>query len=300
MRRRCVHAARQVRLAQAQVRQGCHDEALDTYLAILSLHPVGERCRAPIAQAAAYLAFDLGCFALAQRLAGAAFDETNQWPVPRRRRAAALLTIGYGEVRLGDEEAASSLSSADLPGGWPRTLRPQVRAAQAELAAHIGSGDTTGEPSPAEAEKRYRMLGKRVGRRTSAIRQVGYAEALLAAGEPEWAAAHFAAAAATLSRCRLVTRWVGHGLAPGRQRAQRTCLAWAHAVTGKLHGSADLAQHDATACLSAFDLLRRPTRPLRDSEARRTRPNCATSWPRRSSASRRDGPTASAGTSTAS
>ena len=257
MRRRCVHAARQVRRAQAQVRQGCHDEALDMYLAILSRHPADVRCRAPIAQAAAFLAFDLGCFTLAQHLAGAAFDEINQWPVPRRRRAMALLTIGRSEVRLGEEEAAYTLSDEDLPGGWPWTLRPQVRAVRAELTARTGGGDTAGEPSPAEAEKRYRRLGRRLGRRTRAVRQVGYAQALLAAGEPEWAAAHFAAAAAMLSRCRPVTRWVDHGLAPGREPAQRAWLAWAHAVTGKLHGPEHLAQPDAAACLGAIDVLNR-------------------------------------------
>jgi tetratricopeptide (TPR) repeat protein len=257
MRRRCAHAAEQIRLAQAQVRKGRHDEALDTYLTILSRHPVGERCRAPIAQAAADLAFDLGCFTLAQRLAGAAFDETNQWPVPRRRRAAAWLTIGRTEAWLGEEEAASTLSGAELPGRWPWTLRPLARVARAELAACTDGSDTAGEPSPAEAEKRYRSLVRRMGRRTCAIRQVGYAGALLTAGQPEWAAAHFAAAAARLSRYREVRRWVKRGLTPSSQHAQQVCLAWARAVTGKLHDPADLAPHAATACLRAIDVLHR-------------------------------------------
>jgi tetratricopeptide (TPR) repeat protein len=257
MRRRCTHAAEHIRLAQSQVHKGRHDEALDTYLTILSRHPAGKRCRAQIAQAAAELAFDLGCFLLAQRLAGAAFDETNQWPVPRRRRAAAWLTIGRTEAWLGEEEASSTLSGAEFPGGWPWTLRPQVRVARAELAACTGSSDTAGEPSPAEAKKRYRSLARRLGHRTPAVHQVGYARALVAAGEPEWAAAHFAAAAARLSRRRGVRRWVKRGLAPVSQHAQQVCLAWARAVTGKLHDPADLAPHDTAACLRAIDVLHR-------------------------------------------
>ena len=255
MIRRCAHAAEQIRHAQAQVRKWRHYEALDTYLTILSRHPVGERCRAPIAQAAADLAFDLGCFTLAQRLAGASFDETNQWPVPRRRRAAAWLTIGRTEAWLGEEEAASTLSGAELPGRWPWTRRPLVLFARAELAAHTDSSDTAGEPSPAEAEKRYRSLVRRLGRRTCAIHQVEYAGALLTAGQPEWAAAHFAAAAARLSRCRGVRRWLKRGVAPGSQHAQQVCLAWARAVAGQLHDPADLAPHAATACLRAIDVL---------------------------------------------
>jgi tetratricopeptide (TPR) repeat protein len=257
MRGRCAHAAQDIRLARTQVREGRHDEAVDTYLVILSRHPVGEQCRASIAQAAAYLAFDLGCFTLAQQLAAAALDETNQWPVPRRQRAAAWLTIGRTKAWLDDEEAATILSGSELPGGWPWTLRPLAKAARAELAARTGNSDTAGEPSPAEAEKRYRSLAGRLRRRTRAIRQVGYTEALLAAKEPEWAAAHFAAAAATLSRSPEVTRWAKRDYHPGSQRAQRVCLAWARAVIGKLHGPADLTQYDAAACLDAIDVLHR-------------------------------------------
>ncbi len=257
MRQRCVHAVQEVRLAQAQVSQGHHGEALDTYLDILSRHPVGVRCRAPIAQAAAFLAFDLGCFLLAQRLAGAAVDETNQWPVPRRQRGAAFLTIGRTEVRLGEDEAPDTLSGSYLPGGWPWTLRWQVRAARAELAVRTGDAHTAGEPSPAAAKVRYRKLSKRTRRHLRAVREVDYAQALLQAEEPEWAVAHFAAAASTLSRYRPITRWVEQGSHPGDQRGQQACLAWAHAVTGQLHGSATPSQSHARACLSAIDLLLR-------------------------------------------
>lgn len=257
MTRRCIHAAQEIHQAQAQLSQGHHDEALDTYLDILSRHPAGVRCRAPIAQAAAFLAFDLGCFFLAQRLAGAAVDETSQWPVPRRQRGAAFLTMGRTEVRLGDEEAADTLSGTYLPGGWPWTLRSQVRAAQAELTARTGAGHTEGEPSPAAAKARYRKLSKRTGRRLRAVRQVGYAQALLAAEEPEWAVAHFAAAVGTLSRCRPVTRWVEQGIPPGDQHGQQACLAWAHAVTGQVHSPTAPDQPHARACLSAIDLFLR-------------------------------------------
>jgi tetratricopeptide (TPR) repeat protein len=238
------------------MRNGRHDEALETYLTILSHHPVGERCRAPIAQAAADLAFDLGCFTLAQRLAGAAFDETNQWPVPRRRRAVAWLTIGRTEAWLGEEEAPGTLSGTDIPGGWPWTIRPLVRVARVELAARTGNSGTIGEPSPAAAAKRYRTLVRCLRRRPRAIHQVGYAGALLAAEQPGWAAAHFTAAAETLSQSRVVRRWVKNSIAPGSQRAQQVCLAWALAVTGELQGL-DLAPHAAAVCLRAIDLLNR-------------------------------------------
>ncbi len=253
MNRKCAHAAEQVRLARTQVREGRYDEALGTYLAILARHPVGARCRGPIAQAAADLAFDLSCLALAQRLAGAAFDEFNRWPVPRRRRARAVLMMG--RTSPSQDEARQILSGTDLPGGWPWLLRRQVRVARAELAAPTAGADTDGAPSPAAARRRYRRLIPRMRRRTRAVRQMRYAQALLAAERPEWAAAHSAAAADTLSRSRAVRRWVKRGLVPDRRRGQQVCLSWALAVTGELSGP-DPAPH-AALCPRAIDLLYR-------------------------------------------
>jgi hypothetical protein len=90
-------------------------------------------------------------------------------------------------------------------------------------------------------------------RRTRAVRQVSYAEALLAAERPGWAAAHFAAAAETLSRSPAVRRWVKRDLVPDRRRGQQVCLAWAFAVTGELSGPY-LAPH-AAMCSRAINLL---------------------------------------------
>ncbi|MEV4389732.1 hypothetical protein AB0J68_29160, partial [Micromonospora sp. NPDC049580] len=117
-------------------------EALDAYLEILAQHPIRTRCRWPVALAAAHLAYLLGCYELARRLAGAAHDDS---PSRGRGEAEARILLALTQARDGELESAAVL----LDKAATEVRRPGARITRALTNARTVVAVLASTPPPA-------------------------------------------------------------------------------------------------------------------------------------------------------